>query len=91
MSNRFRLKKNCLLLLRTLVGSLVQWWGVIPGIVRLNNYMPRLFYFDKELPELGVTRDDLVISVTLQGISFSICSHKPVWAHRDKRKFEFDL
>ena len=38
---------------------------------------------------LGVVSVDLVINITLQGSSFSMCSHKPVAIYRDKRKFEY--
>ena len=41
--------------------------------------------------KLGVARVDLVISNTLQGSSFSMYTHKPVWIYRDERKFEFFL
>ena len=38
---------------------------------------------------LGVARVYFVINITLRGSSFSMCSHKPVWMYRDKRKGEF--
>ena len=41
--------------------------------------------------KLGVARVDLVISIVLQGSSFSMCSHKPVWIYRDKHNREFDI
>ena len=41
--------------------------------------------------KLGVARVDLVISIMLKSSFFSMCSHKPVWIYRDKRKFEFEF
>ena len=39
---------------------------------------------------LEVAGVDLVIRITLQGNTFSMCSLKPVWVYRDKRKLDYE-
>ena len=41
-------------------------------------------YFENRLrpTKLRVACVDLIISIMLQGSSFSVCSHKPVWIYR---------
>ena len=57
----------------------------------LNTKLTKDLLRNENLIIESVARVDLVISITLQGHSFSTCSHKPVWIYRDKRKFEFGV
>ena len=67
------------------VGLLATAWVQFPVLVA--NPLYSKIVLDRQ----GVTLVDLVTSITLQGSSFSMCSHKPVLIHRDKCKFEFEF